>query len=157
WNSADGPADLYVRPASGGSPRRITRLGSNLRGWCWLPDSRSVLAVSDEPGARRLFRIALDDPGAPELLEGAGDDVLHPAAQRARGETRLVFSQQRQTSNLYRFVIHRDSRGLPERLDAPHVFAPSTRLTGNPQISPEGGRLVFVSNRSLYNEIWLSE
>ena len=61
-----------------------------------MPDSQSMLVVSEEPGTRRLIRIRLDSPrAAPEPIEGAGDDLLYPAAVAAGGKTRLLFCQQR--------------------------------------------------------------
>jgi len=159
WSGAQGPADLFIRPAAGGKPRQVTWLGTNLHGWwCWLPDSRSILIVNEEQGSRRLFRIRLDNPhGVPEPVEGAGDDLQYPSAAASGGKVRVAFCQQRLTSNLHRFTIRRDPRGLPVGIEAERPIASSTRITVNPQVSPNGQRLTFVSDRSLFTEIWLSE
>jgi len=163
WSGPKGPAELYVRPVSGGrpggKPRQVTSLGTRLRGWwCWMPDSRSVLVVSEEQGTRRLFRIAIDDPhAAPQPVEGAGEDLQYPAVTVAGGKVRVVFSQQRLTSNLHRFAIRRDGRGIPVSLGPERTIAASTRMTVNPELSPSGRRMAFVSDRSLFTEIWLSD
>lgn len=158
WTGSQGPAEIFVRSAAGGAPRQITHLGSSLRGWCWLPDSDSILVVSSAPGVRRLFVVHLADPHLTLLpLIGAGDDVFQPTAVTDGNEVEIAFSQQRLTSNLYSFSIVRDSRGLPSHLSEPRCIAASTRATANPRISPDGRRLAFVSNRLLFNEIWLSD
>jgi Tol biopolymer transport system component/DNA-binding winged helix-turn-helix (wHTH) protein len=158
WPGKEGPAELYVRPAAGGAPRRVTWLPNGVHNWCWLPDSRSFAVVSDQPGAFRLFRVRMDAlKPTPEPIEGAGDDTQYPVAFRSPGSDRLVFCQQRLISNIHRFALRRDSAGLPVALENPATVAPATRRTSNPQISPDGKLLTFVSNRSLFTEIWLSD
>ncbi|MGP8225091.1 MAG: hypothetical protein ACLQGT_02940 [Terracidiphilus sp.] len=63
--------DVYVIPASGGVPRRITwhPSGSFVAGWS--PDSKDVLIISMASSVRhylRLFRVHADGSGVPELL-----------------------------------------------------------------------------------------
>ena len=159
WNQSKGPAELYVRDSSGGQPRQITWLGNRLHGWwCWMPDSRSLLIVAEEQGSRQLFRIRLDNPHAAlEPVEGAGDDLLYPSAAAAAGKVRTVLTQQRITANIHRFEITRDPRGFPSTLQPGPPIAPATRMTGNPVISPDGKKLLFVSDRSLSSEIWMSD
>jgi tricorn protease len=66
-----GNSDVYVIPATGGVPRRITwhPAGSTVVGWS--PDGKDVLLRSGSASYRhydRLFRVHADGSGIPELL-----------------------------------------------------------------------------------------
>ena len=66
-----GNTDVYVIPADGGVPRRITWHpdGSSVVGWS--PDGKDVLIVSGEASYRhflKLFRVHADGSGVPEPL-----------------------------------------------------------------------------------------
>jgi tricorn protease len=66
-----GNTDVYIIPAMGGVPRRITwhPAGSSVVGWS--PDGKDVLAASGEASYRhylRLFRVHADGSGVPEPL-----------------------------------------------------------------------------------------
>ena len=67
----NGNTDVYVIPANGGVPRRITwhPSGSYIAGW--TPDGKDVLFVSGQTSYRdyvRLFRAHADGSGVPEPL-----------------------------------------------------------------------------------------
>ncbi len=67
----NGNTDVYVIPANGGVPRRITwhPSGSYLAGW--TPDGKDLLIVSGQASYRdyvRLFRVHADGSGVPEPL-----------------------------------------------------------------------------------------
>jgi tricorn protease len=67
----NGGTDVYIIPATGGVPRRITwhPSGSNVEGWS--PDGKTVLITSKAASYRhflRLFRVHADGSGVPELL-----------------------------------------------------------------------------------------
>jgi tricorn protease len=66
-----GNTDVYIIPAGGGVPRRITwhPAGSAVTGWS--PDGKDVLIASGEASYRhylRLFRVHADGSGIPEPL-----------------------------------------------------------------------------------------
>ena len=67
----DGNADIYVMPAAGGEPRRITHHGSNDRLLGWFPDGKSVLFASHMASfterAAQIFKVSADG-GLPEKL-----------------------------------------------------------------------------------------
>ena len=67
----NGNTDVYVIPASGGVPRRITwhPAGSYVAGW--TPDGKDLLIVSSQASYRdyvRLFKVHADGSGVPEPL-----------------------------------------------------------------------------------------
>jgi len=71
---------IYVMPAAGGEPTRVTRdtNGYSLHGW--FPDGESLLVLGETDrfwrSQRRFFRLRLDSRAAPEMLFDAyGDDA----------------------------------------------------------------------------------
>jgi tricorn protease len=67
----DGPDEIYVMEAGGGSPRRLTWMASNTQVIGWARDGSGILASTDwrQPFPRftRIVRVPLDG-GAPEFL-----------------------------------------------------------------------------------------
>src|SRR5207249_3983662 len=58
-DDASVPIRLMSMPLSGGMPRPI-----------WMPDSKSVLFLSDRDGAWKLFKQRIDQPMAEDIVEG---------------------------------------------------------------------------------------
>ena len=62
------PSSIWVVPASGGAPIRVTQDRPLHTSPVWLPDSRSLLYVSDQDGGRDVYFVRLSKSGAPEEL-----------------------------------------------------------------------------------------
>ncbi len=143
---------IYVVPSGGGEPRPLTSLKRSVLGWSWISEREFLLAT---PGSGRevLWRIFGDrgreQPLTPTLLgDGTYPAFVHRAGAAGGASTNLLAFERRQTTiNLYSFA--------PPRGDRLHL-APSTRIDGSPQISPDGKRMVFISDRSGSEEVWLS-
>lgn len=138
--------DLWVMPAAGGTPRRITTLRGDIRGWSWLPDSRGVVfsLVKEEV---RLYRVDLAGGEPLPLPVLAGGNPVHPDI--AADEWSMVFEIDRLRSGLFR--LRTDGRGAAEPLFA------SSGVDLTPGISPDGATLAFVSDRSLHAQLWIGQ
>ena len=113
-------------------------------GLAWSRDGKSIVFVGGSPGPLRLWRLWLDGTRPPERVEIASEWAEYPATAASRD--RLVFSQIKWDSHLYRFNL-----GLP----AEQVAASSSFET-DPHLSPDGRRLAFVSGRSGNVAIWVA-
>jgi len=83
--------------------------------------------------------------GEPQRLTGVGDGASHPATARHAG--RLAFLQTRMDQNLYLVDLSVKSR-------APEALAQASLQDSAPDLSPDGSRVVFASDRSGHTEIW---
>jgi len=126
-----------------GPPRRLTPENVFPIGPpAWVRDGRS-LVYGDFPLAA-LWRVGIAGDRPPDRIELAGRGAAFPATAASRD--RLAFVRGLQNVDIYRFVP-----------DGPHepVVASSSTTDFNADISPDGRRIVFESERSgETHDIW---
>lgn len=141
-------SDLWQMPAAGGTPRRLTHVKSDIRGWDWTPDSRKIVFsyIGNEVG---MFLLDIDS-GSVTHLEMSEHAVLPDIARNAPS---LVFTVDQSTSGMFRFTLPQSPGGkvIKER-----IF-PSSRSDMLPAISPDGSTLAFISERGSRLELWLGQ
>jgi Tol biopolymer transport system component len=142
--------DVFVQPLDSGysprgDPRRITRQGLYIGGLAWSRDGRSLIYSGSLSWGTtpRLWRVAIGGRKQPERLDLADIMATSPSVAPAGG--RLAFSRSSGKQEVWRYRIG----GVPE------PFLTSSLGDGNPQFSPDGGRIVFVSSRTEVREIWV--
>ncbi len=140
---AVGRADMYLAPAGGGEPRRLTLADRHIDGLAWTADGREIVFSSRGD----LWRVSKSG-GTPQLVPGIGGGRL-PAIPR--GGRRLVFARETRDTNIWR-VEAPETKGAV--MPATRLIA-STRLDENPYFSPDGSRIAFTSSRSGSYQVWL--
>jgi Tol biopolymer transport system component len=127
-----GPnGDLWVVPATGGQPRRLTHDLTEASDPIWTADGRHVIFSSLRGGSRTLWRVAADG-GTPEPVTiGAGDDI-EPAL--SRDNSTLLFTN---FHNQWRLMTSDVSPWQPREL-----VERRTELLW-PRFSPDGGSIAF--------------
>jgi Tol biopolymer transport system component len=139
---------VYVVPATGGEPKRLTFDKCYLRGKpVWSADGRDIIFASPRGGLDSLWRIKATG-GTPERLEGVGTSVLEPAVA-GRGE-RLAYVNISAQINLW-FLPLGDAR---HALKPPHLLFATKGQAGLSYVSPSDGKIAFESTQSGYHEIW---
>ena len=135
--------DVVLVPVGGdaaptGAPRRLVAAAGTIYGIAWAPDGRSVVYSATGPGgsATYLWRVPSSGAGRAERLDLAGPGALYPSFSRSG--RRLAYSRTSQDWDVWRA-----QDGRP-----PEAFIASTRADANPQISPDGTRVAFCSNRT---------
>ena len=146
--------DLYVVPVSGGEPRRLT-FGDDIfwTGPTWTEDGREIVFSSKRTGSSALWRIPVSG-GNPQRLEVGSDDSIEPSI--ARQGHRLAYMRFPLDVNIYRIVLP----GAKSPGNSPAPFLASTRRDAGAQLSPDGQRVAFESDRSGSSqeiEIWVCD
>ncbi len=146
-------AQLFVVPVSPslevqGEPRQL-RLDTTLAEQpAWTADGRELLYSAGLDLRSNIYRVRADGSAPPRLIEAFGDGVSHPMISAAGH--RLVYERNGRTSNIWRLDLKDPSA-------APVAIVSSTSRDAAPQYSPDGSRIVFYSNRSGLNQIWICD
>ena len=150
---AANSSDIYIVPATGGDPRRLTFDHKPITGLAWTEDGRSIVFSSERgatAGAGSLWRLlvrAATSRSAPEQVAGIGSRAILPAIA-SQGRL-LAYQEAFQDTNLWRAAS--SGSGSPERVIS------STREETLADYSPDGARIAFASNRSGNWEIWMAD
>jgi Tol biopolymer transport system component len=137
-----GLDNLFVVPVSGGQPVQLTHRRSAISGHTWSADGKTVIFSAQ----RSLWRVSASG-GEPWRITDGTVNALQPVASRAGG--RLAFANPTSRIRTWRMPIGRP--GEPEEI------LTSTRTDVSPDISPDGHRIAFRSDRTGTDEIWLSD
>lgn len=137
--------EAFVVPRGGGSARRVTYFNGRITGLDWWDDGESLVVSSDHGGSRGLWRVGLDGAAAFLGLTGARYPSTVP------GPRVVAFERGTDSTNLTRLGLDTD----PEHVA--RVIYPSTRRESAPRYSPDGRRLLFVSERTGTSQLWVAE
>ncbi len=138
-------ADLWVVPATGGEARRLTRFASLLRGHDWTRDSSALVFSSNHAGHQALYTVDIVDARVRAL--GVQPAENPSAATRSDG---VVYEIPRVRTQLGEVRLR---EGVELRAD---ILASTANDTA-PALSPVDARLVFVSDRSGSQQLWLHD
>ena len=145
-------SDIYVVPALGGEPARVTTDGVAIRGFDWTNDGERIVFSSERGGGNSTLWSIAAEGGEPHPVAGAGENVAELSV--ASAANRLAYAQISTDINLWR-------AGLtgPEgsRAEPAARFNASNRSEIDPHYSPSGDKVVFSSNRSGGSEIWVCD
>ena len=108
---SSGVEDVYVAPARGGSPVRLTSDNRSVLSVAWTPDGRSIVFQSDRRRNSVLWRVRASG-GEPERIPGVGENAADPAFSR---DGRMAYAQVFQDANIWR--IGADGKEPPAKVD----------------------------------------
>ena len=140
--------DLYVVPAAGGQPRRVTRTPWYQKGFSWSKDGKRLVAISSRLSHKpEIFQFPLNgsDPyRVGDLDVTRGSD---PTISRDKGS--LAWVRDLSANSIWRMSM--DNSHL-----APQPLTNSAAVDNDPEWS-SNGRMVFRSNRSGFEELWIAD
>ena len=152
---------LYVANLSQpGQERRVTDASHALAGHDWTPDGQHLVFSSNRSGRfglwtipvaetlRQTAAVLVDAASSPEprRIETGLADARQPS-MAAEGD-RLLFAQDQRDTNLWMAALQSDER--------PRPLIQSTWRDERGHVSPDGQRIAFISERSGYPEIWIT-
>jgi Tol biopolymer transport system component/DNA-binding winged helix-turn-helix (wHTH) protein len=141
--------NIYIQTADG-TARKITSTPTRVMGPpTWSADSQSILFSSAEERGPQLWRVGIGGGEMPSPVSQVGNNAWHPTV--ARRGYRLAYQQTATIASLWKLDLansgSESGRGLLTRSEGKNEA---------PQISPDGKRLAFMSDRSGSMEIWTS-
>ena len=144
--------DLAEDLTPNGEPKRLTFQNLPSSSPTWTPDGREIVYTSGLlVESMSLWRISVSGSGEPERLPVAGEEVDFPAISRRAN--RLAYTKRSRDINIWRLPLRESGSGAA----AATRLISSTRYDYNPQHSPDGKRIAFVSSRTGTYGIWLSD
>lgn len=163
--STGSDSDIYILPLGGGPLHRVTQDRHPIHGLAWTPDGRELVFSSNRGGNRDLWRIAVGTPSGaqPQKLAGLDGDAAYPAFSHARpgAQAHLAYERFVQDIGIWKASpTHLDSETLtrtPSKVNCLAEELAPMRGANGAQFSPDGGKIVFVSDRSGSPELWVCD
>jgi Tol biopolymer transport system component/DNA-binding winged helix-turn-helix (wHTH) protein len=144
--------DLWLADLATGSARALTSQHRQISDHDWSPDGKVVYVAINQDGEYRIWKAPVG-PASPAGLQPtgmAGPRCIQFSVSRADGQ--VVASELTQDLNIWRLDLVSVSSGKPRW----NPVVASTAADFLPQISPDGTRLCFLSDRSGEQQLWVS-
>jgi Tol biopolymer transport system component len=134
-----------------GQPRRLTATLLGAYGPRWISNTDIVFG-----GKGSLWRMSITEGTTPERLPFVGQDGMMPAVSRPESgrKGRLVYVRSYADMNIWR--IETPAPGAPAS-SPPAVAISSTRRDELAQLSPDGQKVTFLSDRAGEWEVWVAD
>lgn len=141
-----GPSAIFLIPAVGGEPIRVTDNVALNASPVWAPDSRHVLFVSDRDGARDVYAVRVTSSGRAVGTPSRISTGLnaHSISLAADG-TRLAYAVYASHANVWALPIPADG---PISVNRATAFTTGNQTVEQLTVSPDGRWLYFDSDRS---------
>lgn len=141
--------DVFVMPALGGNAKRLTFDNRPIMGPpTWTADSNDIIFSSDRAATTGLWRVSAEG-SAPQPVPGPEGEANWPSIP-AKGNDALVYEQWVSKADIWRLDLK----------DFKHAERPPAALVSEkgdkvrPELSPDGKKVAFESNRMGFWDIW---
>lgn len=145
--STDGISHIVVMPRGGGKTREVASAPGTPLPLAWSQDGKRIIFSKDYTGDLWEVDVSIEGGKASALLFAR--DAIQPAVTRQG--SRLAYAYGRDNMNLWGVDLNGKGKLTPQLLIS------STRAQRGPDISPDGKKITFQSDRSGWEEIWVSD
>ncbi len=142
---------IYLVPAAGGSPVRITADLNWIGDLDWSPDGRELIYSTDRSGTPALWRTNSTPGSTPQPLHPSGENAQFVSVSRMKGN--LAYTQAITDINIWRLRLPADGEPAGEWTR----LLNSTREDSVAHYSPDGRHIGFRSDRSGSPGLWISD
>jgi Tol biopolymer transport system component len=147
--STEDGADIYLSDLHGAAVRRLTFDNQPIRGLAWTAKGEDLVYAGNRAGGFQLWRLPVYG-SAPRMLPMAGRRANYPAV--AANGNRLVYSDNPTVSAIWRGKL---GTGDAEGQSDGHPLIRSNGRESWPEYSPDGQRIVDVSDQTGNDELWM--
>jgi eukaryotic-like serine/threonine-protein kinase len=145
-------SSVWVIPAAGGAPVRVTDDESLNMSPAWLPGRHSLLFVSERDGGRDIYQVPLTRTGRPARDAARVTTGLNAADMSVSADgRRLAYAAFTETSNVWALPI--PTSGVASVYRAEPVTT-GTQVIERFSVSPDGRWLAFDSDRGGTQQIY---
>lgn len=134
--------------------RKLATARGFVEGLAWS-DQKTILFSAGSYNDWGLWRVSADTAAVAEVLDVGHRSVHYPviALRGPAGFTRIAFETRTQDENVWTATLPLKTDGTASR---PRLLIASNRGDWWPDPSPDGRSLAFVSDRSGWQQIWIS-
>jgi Tol biopolymer transport system component len=142
-----GNPQIYAFDADGANLQRLTQTTSNDNFPLWAPDGQHISFISDRNAGNWDIWLMNLDGSDPRQLTNVPGAYEHSPAWQPSGQS-IAFSTNRDNGDWEVYLMNPDGTNQ-------HNITKSTGDDYSPNWSPDGSRIVFVSERTGYAELWI--
>jgi len=143
-----GNNQVYVLDLESGSSKKLLELGFLAWNISWTPDERHLLFSDNRLGGSIR---AIDVNTAETSLWYTSPQKIHSPELSDDGRS-IIFSTETAQVNLWEGKISDARLSQPQKLPFN-----SSRSDRQPKLSPDGKKLVFISDRNGYEQLWMKQ
>ena len=155
--SSGNVRDIFVVPARGGAAQQLTFEKFGAGGLlAWTSDSREIVFSATRRSARGLWRISTQGGALTQVVVNARNPINPDISRQGN---KLTFTEYANDSNLWLY----SGAGFAGR-DVPGKFGAAVKLSTSslyedhsPSFSPDGQMIVFASERTGAQELWMCD
>src|SRR5215469_11677590 len=142
--------DIFVMSMKGGPAKRLTFDNRPIMGSpAWMPDSREIVFSSDRGAATALWRVCATGCSPPRPVAGPVGEAKWPSIP-TNGVHTLVYEEGLSTFNIWQLRL----KDTKHREKAASVLISEKGDKMRPELSPDGKKIAFESNRLGFWDIW---
>ena len=153
-STRSGPAEVYLRSLQDGREMQLTKLGARINSYSWAPDGHGIAVAGDKFGSFDIYTVAVPGGAVTRLTTDALNEVFPTWTPDSK---HIVYVQLDDRWADHTVLLIDAAGGSSPRMitkDTDFFDYAEGGNFGYPAISPDGGTLLFRSQRSGWVNYW---